>query len=106
TPESMRKALSRTLNIQEDQIEVLDFSRYPVPSGQVEFPKSGLGKPSQAAPEAPVLWRGRLIYDKGRSVPIWAKVRILVETRVITATVDIERGQIIRAGDVTTVVKK
>lgn len=49
-------------------IEVLDYSRTPLPSGQLDFPASGL--------TATGLWRGRLLYGDRRSVPLWVRVRI------------------------------
>jgi hypothetical protein len=77
------------------QIEVLDYSRTALPSGQLEFPASGL--------TAAGLWRGRLLYGDRRSVPLWVRVRIsdaetgepvLLSTRSTIA--EIGRGETVR----------
>lgn len=76
-------------------IEILDYSRTPLPSGQLDFPVSGLTSAG--------LWRGRLLYGDRRSVPLWVRVRIsdpasgaplLVPTRSTTAAIG--RGEMVR----------
>ena len=52
----------------EVDVEVLDFSRTPLPLGKLEFPKSGLN--------ATGTWRGRLVYGENRSIPVWARVAV------------------------------
>jgi Chaperone for flagella basal body P-ring formation len=61
--------------------KLVEFSRYPVPPGEIEF----------AAPPAPpgtrpVLVRGRIRYGEGRSYPVWARVEIARPPR------EVERG--------------
>jgi flagella basal body P-ring formation protein FlgA len=61
------------------RIELLDFSRQPVPDGLLEFPRSGL---RQAA--AGAFWSGSLQYGGRRRIALWARVNITVsEPRVI-----------------------
>src|SRR4051812_28910133 len=50
------------------RIEILDFSRNALPLGTLEFLHKDLS-PSG-------LWRGRLLYATGRSVPLWVQVRV------------------------------
>src|ERR1700738_2686923 len=38
-PEQMRIAMAAVLGVDKDQVEILDFSRYSVPPGRVEFPR-------------------------------------------------------------------
>lgn len=49
------------------QFEIVDFSRYGIPHGTLEFPESGLASSG--------MWRGRVSYDEGRSAPVWARIR-------------------------------
>jgi len=87
-------------NIENATIEVLDFSRYPVPEGKVQFLASGLTPPSQQnAAQQPVLWRGRLNYGASRSVPIWARVRLFAERDLVIAANEIASGAAIAGND-------
>jgi hypothetical protein len=47
-------------------VQILDFSRYRVPRGAIEFTRAGL-TPSG-------LWRGRVTYGQNHSLPIWARI--------------------------------
>jgi hypothetical protein len=63
------------------QIELLDYTRGPVPEGELEFSRNGV------APGAPAgVWSGAVRYAEGRRFPIWAKVRI---------TADVNRGEMV-----------
>ncbi|HTP85647.1 MAG TPA: flagellar basal body P-ring formation chaperone FlgA [Bryobacteraceae bacterium] len=75
------------------RIDVVEFFHFAVPRGRIVFPLSGLSKPSPSQPDAPVIWRGRLVYDEGRSVQIWARVTIRAPATVLVAAVDIRAGQ-------------
>jgi flagella basal body P-ring formation protein FlgA len=59
----------------DTRLEIVDFSRYAVPNGDLEFSPKGLGRPPLAEPGAPIVWRGRVRYGR-RTATIWAKVRI------------------------------
>ncbi|HZT37949.1 MAG TPA: flagellar basal body P-ring formation chaperone FlgA [Bryobacteraceae bacterium] len=90
---AIRSALPRT----GFQIEILDFSRYPVPAGELEFTLAGLPRPPAAAPDAPVIWRGRVKYGDRRTVTVWASVRISSEGSWIEAALPIAANEEIRA---------
>lgn len=90
---AMQSALARP----DVQIEILDFSRYPVPPGELEFTTSGLARPPAMAPDAPVIWRGRVKYGDRRTVTIWASVRISSEGSWVEAAAPIAANQEIRA---------
>jgi hypothetical protein len=49
-------------------VEILDFSRYPVPQGTLEFPRGALA--------ASGLWHGRVVTPEGRSTPVWVRVKV------------------------------
>ena len=99
-PGEMQAALSSALGIPDAEIEILDFSSQPLPVGRLEFQRSSLNQPPPNAPEVPVIWRGRLIYDRSRSVALWAKVRIAVNRAVFLAAEDIPAGSILHAGQI------
>jgi len=63
------------------KITLLEFSRYPVPRGELEF-----GAPPFADGAQPVIWRGRLNYGVNRSVTVWARVKLEGPPR------EVERG--------------
>jgi flagella basal body P-ring formation protein FlgA len=96
----MEQALASALNQAGADIEIIDFSRQPFPPGHLEFHREGLNKPPRAAPDTPVIWRGKLIYDEQSSTPVWAKVRIRVERPWFVAAEDISAGAMIDAGQV------
>ena len=71
------------------KIEILDFSRFGVPRGTFEFPKSSL------MPNG--LWRGRVLYGENHSVPVWVKTRIIVERTWVEAADTLITGKPIEA---------
>jgi flagella basal body P-ring formation protein FlgA len=91
----MRAALIEAINAPDAQVELLEFSSQPLPTGRLEFQRSTLSLPPPGAPETPVIWRGRLLYDGRHSAVVWAKVRIQVERTVCVAAEDIPAGAII-----------
>jgi hypothetical protein len=50
------------------RVEILDFSRYPVPEGTLDFPRGALA--------ASGVWHGRIVTPEGRSTPVWVRVRV------------------------------
>jgi flagella basal body P-ring formation protein FlgA len=93
----LETTLRTALGIEDAQVEILEFSSQPLPPGRLEFQRSGLNQPPDANPEAPVLWRGRLLYEENRSLAIWAKVRITLDRTIFLATEDIPAGATVRA---------
>ena len=80
------------------ELDLLDFSRYPVPDGVFEFSRGGLSIPPLAGPDTAVLWRGRLRdQSSGRTVMLWAKVKLSIEQSWVIASEDLTVGQVIRA---------
>jgi flagellar basal body P-ring formation protein FlgA len=80
------------------RIEVVEFSRQPVPSGELRFPASGLQ--TDQASLSPLLWHGVVSASGQDDFPVWAKARIRVSgTRWIAAEAlapgrSIERAQL------------
>jgi len=101
TRERMGAALGAALTREgqpEPRIELLEFSRYPVPEGELEFTRAGLPIPPHVG--APVVWRGRLHYGGNRSLPVWARVRVAVEGQGVIAAASLSAGRPIEAHQV------
>lgn len=94
----IKVALVSALGLAGADIEVIDFSRQPLPPGRLEFDRANLNRPPEASPNA-VIWRGRLMYDGQRSISVWAKVRISVDSPRLIAARNISAGAVIRSDD-------
>jgi hypothetical protein len=66
-PESLRPILEGALVERNPRIEILDYSKYPLPKGTPEFSAAGLAASGS--------WHGRWIDEDGRTTPIWVRVR-------------------------------
>jgi flagella basal body P-ring formation protein FlgA len=88
---AMRKELP------EATIEILEFSRQPVPEGEIEFPVRQLRRGPGGA-----LWLGCVHYGGNRRFTIWAKVKVLVAVERVVAVGDLPSGQPILAAQLTT----
>jgi len=58
------------------RIEVVEFSRQPLPAGTLRFPVSGLRMDPDG--ESPLLWQGTVSASGRDDFPVWAKVRIRI----------------------------
>ena len=99
----VQTAMQSTLGTAAAHIEVVDLMRQPVPSGELDFPRSGLSLSPTSRGDAPTFWRGTLRYSAQRTMPVWASVRILEERPVLIATHEIRNRATILAEDVSTV---
>lgn len=81
---AMQKALPAA------RIEILDFSRRPIPDGEIEFARSGL----RAGP-AGAFWSGTIRYGGARLFPIWAKVGVWINVKRVVALSDLEPGAVV-----------
>ncbi len=100
TEARLRSAMQAALPRPDVEIEILEFSRYPVPLGELEFTLSGLARPAATAPDAPVIWRGRVKYGGRLSVTIWASVRISSEGSWVEAAAPIAANEEIHADQI------
>jgi flagella basal body P-ring formation protein FlgA len=99
TAEQIRAALVSSVGIQDASIEVIDFPRQNIPSGRLEFPRSGLTRPSASRPDSPAFWRGVVRYSPHHTLAIWASVRLSIRHTVIAAARGIPRGAVVAADD-------
>jgi flagella basal body P-ring formation protein FlgA len=82
----------------EARIELVDFSRQPIPVGELRFPLSGLH--TEQTGGSPLLWHGT-VYASGQSdFPVWAKVRIQVSGKRVTAAEALAPGRPIERGQI------
>lgn len=91
--EILLPVLQKALAMDNANIEILDFSRFGVPRGTFDFPKSGL------MPNG--LWRGRLLYGDNHSMPVWVKARITVQRTWVEATETLVMGKSIDPSQLT-----
>jgi flagella basal body P-ring formation protein FlgA len=98
--DEMKAALFAALGIADADVELMEFTSQALPPGRLEFHRDTLNKPPLSAPESPVIWRGRLIYDGQHSAVVWARVRITVERPLLIAAEEIPAGSVIRANQV------
>ena len=73
----------------EVKIEILEFSSISVPHGTLQFTRGGL--------EPSGLWHGRVVYAEGRSINVWARVRVMEERTWVEASELLPAGKPIRA---------
>ncbi len=78
------------------EVEVVEWSRYPIPDGRVEFSLVAMPRP---AGQMPVLWRGYLRTPDGKSVPIWAKAKLTTHREVAITTRPLPAGHKIEESD-------
>jgi len=71
-------------------LEIVDFSRLPVPEGPLEFPPAGLRRGSGAA-----YWSGYVRYAGNRRFAVWARVRM--RGPVVVAVADLSPNRPIDA---------
>jgi flagella basal body P-ring formation protein FlgA len=77
------------------RIELLDYSRQPVPSGTLEFPVSGLRGTRESA-----VWTGYVRYAGTRRFSIWSRVKIAVTVPRVMAIGDLHPGKPVAPGEV------
>lgn len=89
-PARLRAAMQHALP--QAGIAILEFSRQPLPSGELVFPASGLRSGSAGA-----LWIGYVAYAGTRRFPLWARVKVLISVARVIAAADLRPGQAIAA---------
>lgn len=98
-PEELLAAMRATFGAQDVRLSIVDFSRTPVPPGEVVFPQQG--RPATAPGGGiPVLWRGYAQSASGRKFPIWARVKVSARLARMVAIGNLEPGRPIDASQV------
>jgi len=99
-PAQIRDAIAKALGVAGAKIDVIESSQHAVPSGELEFLRSGLQLPFGQGSQAEVMWRGSVRYGDNGRAPVWARVRITATMTRVVATADIATGKPIHAGQV------
>lgn len=94
-PGAIAEAMGRVLRCDAGAIEVIDYSRFPAPLGDLVFDRKDLA-PLPDPTLRLQLWRGFVRYGADRRFPIWARVRIGIPTVRIVALRALPPGQVIR----------
>jgi hypothetical protein len=81
TEAGVQEALRQAMGDEKASVTLLEFSRYPVPHGTLQF-----GPPPASDTGQPLIWRGSLKFGVNRSVPVWARVKLVRPPR------EVERG--------------
>jgi len=88
---AMRQSLAEAHG-EDARVELLDYSRYPVPAGRPVFPAGTL--------QASGRWTGYIPYGDSRRFQLWARVRARVLTRRVVAAERLCAGCVIAASQV------
>jgi len=89
-PAALRQVLQHELP--GTQLEVVDYSRAPVPQGVIEFPRAGL----RAAPGG-AFWHGGVRYAKTRRFAIWVRIQAKFAVKRIVAAAPLKAGETLTA---------
>jgi flagella basal body P-ring formation protein FlgA len=99
-PEEMRAALLAAIGVDGVDLELIDYSREPLPPGRLEFRPTQLHPAAGNEPQAPVTWRGLLHYDARSTMPVWACLKVSQACTILVASEDIAAGTVVRAEQV------
>ncbi len=89
---SLEAAVTELFPGQEVRVELLDFVKHALPTGMIRFQRQGVLGGGTTLVDGPVLWRGSLTTGEKRTLPIWAKARILVARNCWSSPVDVAAG--------------
>jgi flagella basal body P-ring formation protein FlgA len=87
-PSRMLAAMQHTLP--GARIEILEFSRRPIPEGELEFPRAGLREGPAGA-----YWDGTVRYGGSHLFSIWVKVALWMNAQRVVALTDLQPGSTI-----------
>jgi flagella basal body P-ring formation protein FlgA len=94
SPDAVLKAMHEALGA-DAHIDLVEVSRFPAPPGEIVFRREDIGTPPIA------LWHGYVLYDGDKKFPIWARVKVSVETVRVVALEELRPGIPIKASQVT-----
>jgi flagella basal body P-ring formation protein FlgA len=97
--QELEAAVRQALGIPDAGIEMVDFSRYPAPVGDLVFPRSGLALTSPPQ-SGPLVWKGYVAYGSGHQFPIWARVNVHARLNRVVALDNLVTSSPVRADQV------
>lgn len=77
------------------RVEMLDYIRYPLPGGILNFRRSGVLGGAGRAFDSPLIWRGTLTTKAKRSLPVWVKAKVLLHRPCWSAKADLSAGMLV-----------
>jgi flagella basal body P-ring formation protein FlgA len=86
-PDPARMLAAMQAVLPEARIEILDFSRRPIPEGEIEFPRRNLREGPAAC-----FWSGNVRYAGNSLFPVWARVAVTVKLPRVIAAADLRPG--------------
>ncbi len=98
--EEMSAALLSAVGGTDVELELVEFSREPLPPGQLDFRTTNLARSAGENLEVPLIWRGFLRFDRQNSAAVWAKVKVSVGGVRLVAAKDIPANTVIEAAHV------
>ncbi len=81
------------------ELELVDYCRLPVPKGTLSFQQAGLSGSALAGASAPLLWKGRVVFDEKRTVSFWASVKVRMRQEGFFAAQPIPQGKLLEKED-------
>ncbi len=97
--DQIREAIAATLAMPAAKIEIVSSSQHEVPTGKIEFARSGL-QAAFGTSQDDMMWRGAVRYNDSATAPVWARVRITATMTRVVASADLSSGKPISASQV------
>jgi flagella basal body P-ring formation protein FlgA len=92
---TIERAAREILPGDEVRVEMLDYTRYPMPAGSLNFQRPGISGGAGKALDSALLWRGTLTTATRRSLPIWVKAKVLAKRPCWRAKADLVAGVVL-----------
>src|SRR4051795_1687477 len=73
TSAKILEEIRTSLAMEGVEIELIEFSNYPVPVGVLSFPRSGLNVHPLLTDRSIVFWRGKVTYAGTKTYAVWAR---------------------------------
>lgn len=96
-PEVLQASLAAATGDPQARVQLLDWSRYPVPQGPLEFLRASAVSEG-TGPESAVLWKGFVRYGEHGRFSVWARARIEVRAPQVSAGEELAAGRPIQPG--------
>lgn len=100
TAQEVEAAMRKALDNPQVNIELIEFSRQPIPQGEVVFDPARLPSPVSDEAAQPVAWNGFIEYGRRRRFTVWARVRLTATMQRLVAARPIRAGARIERADV------
>ncbi len=100
--EAAAAAMQNAFDGRQVRIGIEEIQQGSLPTGTLEFPLTTLSRPPPNRPDAAVIWRGHLRLENGRSIPVWARVRVTEQREWVESAAPLVPGRAVEPGQVRT----